>query len=272
MGNSHPGLPEFDSPPVIEKVLGVQFQPIPGISYGHYGWFWKTCLSESWIKAQDAPAVPDQFEKFGDKLAWGVPEPKISFGPGQDRVMFVNRNDDRLIQIQATRFLYNWKKQKGDHRPFSEIYLEFQGRFQSFADFLKIAGLESVSQNQWELSYVNHVPKGELWELPSDWPGVFPGLFGRVSSPKANVAFESMSGAWRFEIPPRRGRIHISFHHGKTLEQEEVLVLNLTARGPLSPGDDGWNLTDSMEIGHEALVRTFVDISSPAALAHWGAR
>src|ERR1017187_10040936 len=110
MGNSHPTFPAFDNPPVIEKVLGVQFQPIANISYGHYGWFWKTRLDESWIKAQDAPMVVDQFERFGDKLAWGVPEPKISFGAGQDRVMFINGNDDRLIQIQSTRFLYNWKK------------------------------------------------------------------------------------------------------------------------------------------------------------------
>jgi uncharacterized protein (TIGR04255 family) len=272
MGNSRPKLPDFDNPPVIEKVLGVQFQPIAGISYGHYGWFWKTSLDDTWIKAQDAPFVIDQFEKFGDPLAWGVPEPKISFGAGQDRVMLINRDDDRIIQLQSTRFLYNWKKQKADNRSFFEIYLEFQGHFQSFADFLKAAGLELVSQNQWELTYVNHVPKGELWESPSDWPGVFPGLFGFIPSPSANVALESMSGSWRFEIPPKRGRIHITFQHAKTLDHDEVLVLSLTARGPLTPEADGWNLSDSMEIGHEALVRTFVDVSSPAALAHWGAR
>jgi hypothetical protein len=272
METSYSQLPIFDRPPVIEKVLGAQFEPIAGFACGHYGWFWKTRLDESWVKAQDAPRLPDLFEKFGDQLIWSVPEPKISFGAGQDRAMFINRDDDRLIQIQDTRFLYNWKKQEGLQRSFLEIYLEFERYLETFREFLCGAGLELKSYNQWEITYLNQVPKGALWEAPSDWPGVFPGLFGRVVNPTANVALESTSGTWRFEIPARRGRVHIQFQHAKTLDEREILVLNLTARGPLLPGAEGWDLSSSMNIGHAAIVRTFVDISSPAALIHWGAR
>jgi uncharacterized protein (TIGR04255 family) len=264
-------LPMFDNPPAVEKVLGVQFQPIVGIGYGHYGWFWKSRLDESWTKTQDAPRLPDQFEKFGDQLTWGIPDPKFSLG-GQDRMMLINSANDRLIQIQDTRFLYNWKKQEEPQRPFSELYREFDNCLRMFTDFLTEAGLLPTVPNQWEMTYVNHVPKGALWESASDWSTVFPGLFGRIQNPTANVKLEAMSTAFRFEIPPKRGRVHTQFQHAKTLDSnEEVLMLSLTARGPLS-GDEGWDLSSSMAIGHEALVRTFVDISSSAALAHWGLR
>ena len=135
MENFDPRLPEFRNPPVIEKILGVQFAPIEGWTSGHSGWFWKTTLDESWIKAQDAPQVPDQFERFDDVSMWSLPAPKISFNP-QSRLMITNNGDDRLIQLQETRFLYNWKKQEGAHLPFTEIYLEFEGELRLFDQFL----------------------------------------------------------------------------------------------------------------------------------------
>ncbi len=123
--------------------------------------------------------------------------------------------------------------------------------------------------NQWEVTYVNHVPRGVLWNAPSDWPDVFPGLVGRWTDSESKFKPESLTGACRFEIPPRRGRVHAQFQHGKMANNEEVLVLNLTARGPLIPGETGWDLESCMKIGHDALVRIFVELSSRSALDHW---
>lgn len=86
-------------------------------------------------ESKDAPQVPDQFERFDDDSMWSLPAPKISFNP-QTRLMITNNGDDRLIQLQETRFLYNWKKQESAHLPFSEIYLEFEGKLRLFDQFL----------------------------------------------------------------------------------------------------------------------------------------
>ena len=272
MGNTNLALPEFDNPPVIEKVLGIQFDPIVGLVSSHYGWFWRSSLGDAWTKAQDAARVPDQFEKFDDQSRWFTPEPHLSFGGLLNRAMFINKDDDRLIQVQDTRFIYNWKKQTGSHRSFRDLYAEFEGYMQRFANFLPEAGLAPPAQNQWEITYVNHVAKGELWDTPADWPDIFPGLFGRRSIVTANANLEMSSLTARFEIPQRLGKVHLQAHLGKMPDEAEVLVLNLTARGPLLDAGQGWNPASGMEIGHEALVRTFVDVSSPSALAHWEAR
>jgi hypothetical protein len=98
---------------------------------------------------------------------------------------------------------------------------------------------------------------------------VFPGLVGRSTNSASEFKPESLSGACRFEIPPRRGRVYAQFQHGKMADNEEVLVLNLTARGPLLPGESGWDLESCMKIGHDALVRIFVELSSKSALEQW---
>jgi uncharacterized protein (TIGR04255 family) len=270
MDNGDIRLPKFQNPPVIERVLGVQFEPIAGMANGHIGWFWKTALDESWVSTKDAPPLLDQFEKFGDQRVWSIPEPKISLGSLRTRTMFVNRDDDRLIQVQDTRLVYNWKKQRDDQHSFIGMYGEFENHLRVFTEFLGRAGLEPTPYNQWEMTYVNHVPKGMLWETVADWPNVFSGLFEQVVTPRAKLKLEGMMGSWQLEIPPERGRVHAQLSHGKTPDGEEVLILNLTARGPVFTDQEGWDLRSSMALGHKALVLTFVDLATPTALAHWG--
>jgi uncharacterized protein (TIGR04255 family) len=267
-------LLSFERPPIIETALGVQFAPIARFSAGHYGWFWKQYLDASWTKSQDGPRLINQFEKFGEQAAWRVPSPPVVFqGPAQpDRIMFVNDGDDRVIQIQDDRFYYNWRKRQGDYPSFAETYPEFRRYLQTFEDFLQESGLEATLQNQWELTYFNSIPRGELWSSPSDWPAMLPGLFGRIDAQTDTLVLESFSGMWKCEIPPRRGRLYISAQHTKSENDQEVLQVHLTARGPIIAGDDEWDLASGMGIGHAALVRTFRSIASSAALSHWRAR
>jgi len=267
-------LPSFDRPPVVETVIGAQFAPIADFSAAHYGWFWKQYLDASWTKAQDAPRVLKQSEKFGDQFVWSMPAPPVVVqNAGEpDRIIFVNSDDERVIQIQSNKFYYNWRKRQGAYPSFVETYPEFRRCLGAFEGFLRDAKLEGISLNQWELTYINHVPKGTLWNSPSDWSSVFPGLFGRIGSPTAGTCLESLSGMWRFEIPPRRGRLYVSAQHAKIEDGQEVLQVNLTGRGPVVSDDEEWDLSSGMTIGHDVLVRTFRDLASPAALAHWGSR
>ena len=267
-------LPAFDRPPVVETVLGVQFGPINNLTAGHYGWFWKQYLDATWTKTQDAPPLPNQFEKFGEQLVWSLPKPSLAFHETTEpmRIVIINEENDRVLQIQNNKFYYNWRKNLNAYPSFAETQPEFQRYLETFKSFLADAGLEVTPHNQWELTYVNHIPKGTLWQSPSDWPHIFPGLLGVSSKPPTQLSCEAISGAWRFEIPPQKGRLHVAIQHGLNNEGQEVLLLNLTARGPVVAGEHETDLAHGINIGHDVIIRTFRDIASASALAYWGLR
>ena len=72
MSMADSSLPAFRKPPVVETVLGVQFDPIPGFSNAHLGAFWKRLLAHEnsgsageWRTLTDAPPIEPTFERFG---------------------------------------------------------------------------------------------------------------------------------------------------------------------------------------------------------------
>ncbi len=266
-------LPEFENPPVIETVLGVQFAPPPGLTAGHFGWYWKSCLDQRWIKTAEAPSLIEQFERFGEKRSWNLPALQFKIASEASiRLQIISESDDRVIQIQNNRFLYNWRQKDARYPTFEAIYPEFMDKLKGFRNFLVVAGLEDISPNQWEITYINHIPKGELWTSQDDWHNVLPGLYFPPTQ-RGLVRLESVTGEWHYEIVPQRGRLHVVGQHGKHLDTgEELLVLQLTARGPIEPEVPGRDIASGLELGHRALVQTFVSLSSDAAHEHWGMR
>ena len=71
---------------------------------------------------------------------------------------------------------------------------------------------------------------------------------------------------------PQKGRLHIQMVSGRKKtgkEEEDLLVLKLTARGPIDP-QEGPTLSDGLDIGHETIVCAFRDLASDEALDYWG--
>jgi hypothetical protein len=64
-------LPKYSKPPVIETVLGVQFEPLAKFRTAHAGCFWKSYLDNDWTKIEQVPRLDDHFERFGDERKWG---------------------------------------------------------------------------------------------------------------------------------------------------------------------------------------------------------
>jgi len=270
MQNRPNELPDFENPPVIETVLGVQFAPIPGLTVAHFGWYWKSFLDQSWTNVVEAPPILEQFERFGQKQTWNFTLPQIKLvAENPIRLQIISDTDERVIQLQNTRYLYNWRRKDSGYPRFKTIYPEFMAKLQGFRGFLRAAGLEDILPNQWEITYINHIPKHGLWESPNDWHKVFPGLYLPPNQHEL-VRLESMSGEWHYEIVPQRGRLHVSGQHGKKPESgEELCILQLTSRGPIEQDEPGCGLDSGLELGHRALVQAFVDLSSDAAHRHW---
>ncbi len=215
----------------------------------------------------------DQFERFGQQQPGNSPSIRLLMGgESENRLQIISQADDRVIQLQKTRFVYNWRKRGSIYPGFGTIYQEFLAKPQAFRDFLKVAGLGDISPNQWEISYINQIPKNDLWKSVGDWYRVFPGLYLRQFE-NDSVRFESIDGTWHFEIVPQLGRLRISGRHGRISEDgTESLILDLTGRGPIEPDTAIHDISSGLELGHRVLVQTFAALSSDTAHQHWGKR
>jgi uncharacterized protein (TIGR04255 family) len=256
------------NPPVVEVVLGVQFAPLTDFNSGHLGWFWKLFLGREWGRAADAPPLPDQFETF-EATRWGPPvfAVKLDSPARPRRLQITSEAGDRLIQVQPTQFIYNWMKKERPYAGFDQVYAEFMDCFNRFRQFVTEANLGEVSPNQWEVTYVDQIPRGELWQTAADWHRVLPGLFGAQPAVDG-LRLEGCAGEWHYEVVPGRGRLHVSAQQGTVDEQEPVLMMQTTARGPIGKGA-GLDLEGGLRLGHAMAGRAFFTMTSPEAQAYW---
>jgi uncharacterized protein (TIGR04255 family) len=266
-------FPSFERPPLVETVIGVQFDQIPNLTSAHLGWYWREFLDKSWVRTLETVPLQDQFENFGEqsrRLPFPSLTAKMLSSLPSPRIQFMNESDDRVIQIQSTRFLYNWRKRETVYPRFKDLYPEFIGELNRFREFLKSASLGDAGFNQWEITYVNHIEKGETWNTPDDWHKILPGLFPAPRK-SSGIRLERESGEISFEVTPERGRLHIQIVSGKSLESgDEILELNLTARGPIVRNNPTLGLDSGIELGHRVLVEAFAGMASETALKAWG--
>src|SRR5262249_36734786 len=174
-------IPDFANPPIVELVLGAQFSPLTKLTAGHFGLFWKE-LGDDLTEPADEHLIADQFELF-DRPKWSTPTGvQLRLEPLRlpGRFMLGNKEKDRLLQIQSTRFHLNWGKREGLSPSYRGLLAEFEGMFGRFAAFTGRGGLGKLAPNQWELTSIDSFPKDEYWTTPADWATFLPGLFGRL--------------------------------------------------------------------------------------------
>ncbi|HZL37369.1 MAG TPA: TIGR04255 family protein [Tepidisphaeraceae bacterium] len=265
--------PAFGRPPVIETVMGVQFEPIAGFANAHLGLFWARLGGRaSWPFAADQPPLDQDFERFGDALEW-MPMNSLRFGVSQtpiSRMQLSNAAKDRMVQLQNGRLIYNWLGADGrDYVRYEKIRPDFDSLQREFQEFLADQQLPALIPNQWEITYLNHLPKGTVWHDPADWRHVF--SFHAVPQPEVNQSrLESFNGSWAYEIEPHRGRLRMQIQHGRSDKGTELLVFKLTARGPIREGDGAVDtLGDGISLGHDIIVKAFGELTSSGSQAYW---
>lgn len=265
-------LPKYDSPPIVETVLSVQFAPLQNYSSAHGGWFWKGYLGKEWSRVQNAPRLDDQFERFGDEMIWGRGGGfRIVTQPEPERLQIIRADNERMIQVQDTRLIFNWKKQEAVYPSYDKLLPEFHEVFSAFKKFAADNANSTIQTNQWEVTYVNFIPKGELWQTVDDWQQIIPALSMLTNT--RNLSAEDFRSERRFIIGDNVGRLHMSLMRGKlgTEKGEEVLHLQFTARGPVM-SEDASGLDKGFELGHESIVLLFTDMTSDFAHRFWKRR
>lgn len=267
-----PELPNYLRPPIVETILGVQFEPLLGLHNAHLGAFWKT-LGDDWPTVADAAPLEPQFERFEPGGMWqrmGI-QLRLMENPTA-RLQIKNRDNDRMIQVQNGRLHFNWLGESGGPYPrYEAVRQDALIASSRFEGYIAREGLGRLRANQWEITYVNHIPKGTVWETPMDWAFFLP-LSG-VGRLAASSPMESFGGEWHLEIPRQQGRLHVEWRHGKRSEPKdsEVVILTFTARGGVPPDAEGLAATFAgLDLGRAAIVRSFRAMMSDAANYYWG--
>ena len=266
-----PPLPSFKNPPVVETVLGVEYAPIQGWGVPFLGLYWEV-IREEFPRFEVQAPIGSQIESFDQQLQPSAPSVQLLPVPPDPRVLFIARDDQRLIQLQHNRFIFNWRQ--GDApRPYPRyeefVRPGFETEWARFLGFLKTQSFDLPSAAQCEVTYVNHLPQGDGWETIEDWRKVFTG-FGNASRPQFLPGWESFKFDANFAMPEQRGRLHVSAQHAVRLsDQKQVIVFTLTARGKPESIDTA-GVLKWFDLGREWVVRGFTDLTSDAMHKTWG--
>jgi hypothetical protein len=176
-----------------------------------------------------------------------------------------------MIQVQNGRFLFNWIGVHGDPYPrYERVREQFIENFESFREFLSREQLGSLAPNQWEVTYLNHIPRDSVWANVRGWTFFRP--VNVVEGIPRLTSLESLAGEWHYVIEPKRGRLHVQWQHGRRNGQE-LIVLNLTSRGPIGkcPGESPLpRILEGLDLGREVIVRSFGSLMDDRANKYWG--
>jgi uncharacterized protein (TIGR04255 family) len=267
---AHASSAQTKRPPLVETALSVQFELLPKFHNVHLGLFWEK-LGSDWPNVEDAPPLEPQFERF-ENGGWSFPA--LQFRVMQTvpaRTLIRNSAGDKMIQIQNGRLGYNWLGAAGrDYPRYSVMRAEFLGVLNSFQKFANEKIKTDIVPDQWEITYVNHVPQGSLWGDLRDIERVFQRPPLPLVHPE-DMKLDSINFGWSCEIVPKRGRLHVQIQHGTQPEaagKKELFVLTLTARGPIT--EQKMDPCAGLDLGHATILRAFWDLTTEFAHEYWG--
>lgn len=271
-GKMEPPLQSFRRPPLVETAVALQFNSVDGLKNAHLGILWQAMRGDFPL-VSDAQPLPNQTETFNEQGLHVRRLPIFQLAPVAmtTRLQMASADDRTMVQIQNGRIILNWRKGRdGEYPRWRTLLPKFKAAVDQFNEMLAAEKLGPAAMNQWEVVYVNHLVRGRDWDSPADWPALLPGLVaGKTSFETGKL--ESLYCRIQLLMPDNTGRIHVDLFHGSNgldTTDSEVLALQITARGGL-PEAPSANAYDGLELGHQAIVRTFCDLTGPQAQSKW---
>jgi len=253
-------LPDFESPPVAEVVLGVNFTIDGGLRVYHIG-LYRERIKSKFPRFQEQPPLPAQDEPAFSFVSGPLPLP---------RCWFLDETGTRLIQLQADRFLHNWRKVTGkeEYPRYEAIRDEFIDRWDEFCGFLADQAASKPILNACELAYVNHISMGAGWTEPKDL-GQFFSFLANDTSGGAGHTLESVQCGLRFKLPGGNGHLNVSMTPAiRTQDQQEIVRFDLSARGAMESGEKA-QLLEWFDEARETIVRVFTGLTTEKAHSRW---
>jgi uncharacterized protein (TIGR04255 family) len=262
-------LPDFDDPPVVETVMGLEFARLKGWSIPHFGLLWSKFKSE-YPHFDVQPALQSNVDvQVGVEVRTAsMPTVSVMAVPSL-RCWFFDQSRTSLIQVQEDRFLHNWiKKGSQEKYPhYENIRPKFEIEWQRFGAFLSEQNLPTPVVQHCEVTYVNHIERGAGWrtfhdlaDVVSVWSKPSTGFLPTPDAVNLSVKYpmQATDGSLTITLEP-------AIRHA---DQKEVLQLRLSAHArPASQNLE--DILKCLDLGRDWIVRGFTDFTSSKAHSLW---
>lgn len=265
-------LPKFRHPPLIEVVHGVQF-PRLKMNITHPGKFFLE-LRDRFPRAQTVPPLMPAWEMLDSPNGQGQPMFYMPAVNDLPRAWFISNDDTMLVQFQPDRLLLNWRRgQDGQEYPhFDTVAAEFASIYATLERFACSEEIGAVEPDQCEMTYINHLPLAADGS-PFGRPEEYLRIFALKNGPEWTALPEDMGATLRYLLRSESGEAFGRLS-AKAMPVEVPtgtggsIHLEITARGlPRNKGFDG---VEAFHLAaHEAIVRCFTAITTPAAHEKW---
>jgi uncharacterized protein (TIGR04255 family) len=268
-------LPDYESPPLVEVILSVQFAELQGYRTIHAGLLWEEKFRKAYPHVAEQPPLDPTFEVFGPQQSTLPFTIKQMPGPPVPRLWFMNDQQTELVQIQANRFIRNWRKVgAGDDYPRYEALRErFFSELEEVDAFFKSWGIGAIQPNQCEITYVNRLEfQGhDLRTRPGEALKLFPRQAlqptGKGTSlPEAEDCNLSVRYVLKDAHGNSRSRLIVTV---QPWPREPALRLDLTVRGAPATADFK-AVADFLDEGRRAIVHGFTAITAEQMHKKWG--
>ncbi len=260
--HTFPKLPDFEKPPIVEVVCGIQFDELGSLLAPHLGLLWEKYKAD-YPDCQEVPPLARAIERFDE-----VVSPDIGIDltgkPPLPRIWFVHSKQHGLIQVQRDRFLHNWKRveQGEDYPRYEAVIGMFRDRLSTFEQFISENALGEIKPQQYEITYVNHIPQEEGWESFGELGKVFPDFDWRAEAERFLPKPEAINWRTSFTLPENSGRLHVAIRSAQRRDDERPLLLcDLTVRG-MAADSSKEAMWKWFAQAHEWIVRSFDDLTS----------
>ena len=228
---------KYQTPPVVEVVCGVQFDALQKLRTPHLGSIWESYKREGYTRCEEYPPLPRRIEHLHK-----VPFPQITLNqettPPFPRIWFLHETSEKIIQIQRDRFIFNWRafKPESQYPGLDSIVNDFEKHFRCFEDFMMTQG-EPIKQLQYELTYLDHIPRGAGWKNLGDLGLILDLLIAKGGEDHFLDGAEDVDWRTSFQLSTD-ARLSVTIRNRILQQTKEVLQVEWTARGPLNLSSD----------------------------------
>lgn len=246
------------NPPVAETSAGFYFQKVEGWSILHQGLLWDR-FRQRYPLLEILPTIVDPAR-----------QPIIQFTPDAPllRTGFTDPSKTQLVQFQDTLLMHNWRKSDKDptyHR-YERLKQNLRDDWATFTDFLRHNSLGEPVVPRCEMSYFNHLVRGQDWSDFSELSDFFTvwrtppadAAFGTIQIAAFNVLYKLETGTVAVLVQPA-----ILASDGK-----EIIQFSLAASAPPKNSQTD-ALFACLDECHENAHRAFVDFTTEAARERW---
>lgn len=239
-------------------------------------------LADFWPRIRDAypgyerhPAMPTLTETFD------APAPQMQLrvqamsGAFVQRYWFLSESGTELVQVQSDRLAFNWRQVAGD-----EVYPRYDTLLPTFLRVLEafLSSEQVVGAGQevgWvELQYINPVTIE-----PTD-SGTHGQLARALNVLVKNPARRALPDVEDTQLQERfrilwpdgtpRGRMYLTAAPALDKSGKFVYLVTLLTRGRPGAGSPVDGVTDFLNVGHDLIVRGFVELTTPEMHDEWG--